>query len=87
MSLQTPKPPIQIEERYTRIQRWTRFAALEHITGASSEGGGHCIICERFIDPGEPDFIIIFKGAVTLRFDQECMDLWHQATESPPTPT
>jgi hypothetical protein len=81
----TPEPPVPIEERRARIQRWTRFAALAHITRGKSEGGGHCTICERFIDPGELDFIIIFEGAVTLRLDSACMDLWHEERERPPS--
>jgi hypothetical protein len=81
-----PEPPVPIDERRARIRRWTRFAALEHIAGGPSEGG-HCTICERFIDPGELDFIIFFKDAVTLRLDQACMDLWHEETERPPSPS
>jgi hypothetical protein len=74
---------IAIAERRARIRRWAGFASLEHTTAPGSEGGGQCMICERRIDSGETDFIVTFKGTVSLRLDQACMELWREAVEPP----
>jgi hypothetical protein len=42
-----------------------------------------CTICERPIGVGETDFIITLKGAVSLRLDQACMDIWREQSEHP----
>jgi hypothetical protein len=54
---------------------------LQQIVGGVSEGGVRCTICERPIEVGETDFVITFKGAVSLRLDQACMDLWREESE------
>jgi hypothetical protein len=79
-----PEPQITIDEQRARIRRWTRFAAWQQIVGGDNQGGGRCMICERLIGPSELDFIITFKGAVSLRLDAACLELWREETLPPP---
>jgi len=51
--------------------------------GGVSTGGVRCTICDRPIEEGDTDFIITFKGAVSLRLDQTCMDLWREEGREP----
>jgi hypothetical protein len=82
-----PSPPsepkyirtgVQTSVRRSVIRRWAAYALLEHTIAGGSQGGGQCMICERRIDSGETDFVITFRGAVAVRLDRDCMDLWRQ---------
>jgi len=75
------EPPVSIDERRARIRRWSSFRRLQDIVGGPSPGGANCVICGRIIEAGETDFIITFKGAVSLRLDQACMELWREESE------
>jgi len=75
--------PVPIEERRARIRRWSSFRRLQEIVGGVSTGGVRCTICDRPIEEGDTDFIITFKGAVSLRLDQTCMDLWREEGREP----
>ena len=76
--------PVPIEERRARIRRWSSFRRLQEIVGGVSTGYVRCVICDRPIEAGDTDFIIILKGAVSLRLDQACMDLWRDEGHDPP---
>lgn len=83
VALRVAEPAIPIDERRARIRRWSSFRRLQQIVGGVSEGDARCSICEQPIEVGQTDFIITFKGAVSLRLDQACMDLWRQESEQP----
>jgi hypothetical protein len=68
-----------LQERRARLRAWIRFADDAQIVGGVNEGTRLCTVCNRMIGKGELDFLVVLAGAVALRVDRECLDLWHEA--------
>lgn len=68
-----------LPERRARLGPWIRFADEAQIVGGVCDGTRLCTVCNRMIGEGELDFLVVLAGAVALRVDRECLDLWHEA--------
>jgi hypothetical protein len=68
-----------LPERRARLEPWVRFANQARNVGGVCEGTRLCTVCNRVIGEGELDFLVVLAGAVALRVDRECLDLWHEA--------
>lgn len=71
-----------LAERRARLDPWLLFADQASVVGGVYEGARLCTACDRVIGEGELDFLIVLAGAVALRVDRECLDLWHEAVKN-----
>ena len=70
--------PLPLSERRARLAPWVRFADQAQIVGGVREDTQVCSACERVIDVGETDYLVILRKVVALRLDQECIELWRE---------
>jgi len=78
---QTMTDGATLAERRARLQPWVRFADQASIVAGVYEGTRLCMACNRVIGEGELDFLVVLAGAVALRVDRQCLDLWQEAVK------